>query len=68
MANTSSDAEFAKYLEDYEGKCGTCHYWKKDGNGYSCMCFDSPFAADWTDIDDDCSHYILAREVFSRAS
>ena len=42
-----------KYYQEYDGCCGTCHYWTKDGKEYSCMCFDSPFAADWTDAEDE---------------
>lgn len=52
-----------KYYQEYDGCCGTCHYWTKDGKGYSCMCFDSPFAADWTDAEDECNHYITKRGV-----
>ena len=44
-----------------DGQCKTCHYWEEDGNEHSCMCFESPFAADFTEEDDNCSHYTPKR-------
>lgn len=44
-----------------EGQCATCHYWTEDGKGHSCMNFNSPFAADWTDEDDGCNSYTPKR-------
>lgn len=49
-----------KWIEN-EGQCATCHYWTEDGKGHSCMNFNSPFAADWTDEDDGCSSYTPKR-------
>lgn len=50
-----------EYYKKYQGCCGTCHYWTEEDNGCSCMCLDSPFAADWTDAEDDCDCYIERR-------
>lgn len=61
--DTTRDIERDRYYEEYRDCCGTCHYWTKDGKGHSCMCFDSPFAADWTDEDDGCNHYIIKRGI-----
>ena len=57
------DTEKEKWFEEYQGCCGTCHYYTKEEKGYSCMCMDSPFAADWVEPDDDCSHYTMTRKV-----
>ena len=50
-----------KYYQKYQGCCGTCHYWTEEDNGYSCMCLDSPFAADWMDAEDGCDCYAERR-------
>lgn len=52
-----------EWIDELEGMCGTCHYWTKEETGHSCMCLDSPFAADWTEEDDECSHYVPKRRV-----
>ena len=49
--------------EDYEGMCGSCHYWHEEEKGHSCMCLDSIFAADWTDADDSCNKYVPKRKM-----
>ena len=61
--NTQRDLEKEHYITEYEGLCGTCHYWTKDGKEHSCMCFSSPFAADWTDEDDSCGYYTARRSI-----
>ena len=52
-----------EWIEEHDGQCATCHYWTEDGKGHSCMNFNSPFAADWTEEDDECSHYVAKRGV-----
>lgn len=59
--DTQRDIDQEKYKDEHEGMCGTCHYWQKDGKGHSCMNLNSPFAADWTDEDDECGHYVPRR-------
>lgn len=60
MMNINEENE---YYQKYQNCCGTCHYRTKDGKGYSCMNFNSPFAADWVDIEDGCNHYVEKRRV-----
>ena len=50
-----------EWIDEHDGQCGTCHYWTEDGKGYSCMNFNSPFAADWTEEDDSCGSYTPKR-------
>ena len=56
-----NNIEWHKYCQDYEGLCGTCHYCTQEDEGYSCMCLDSPFAADWIELDDECNCYAERR-------
>lgn len=62
--DTQRDIEIDRWYQEYEGCCGTCHYYTKEDNGkHSCMCMDSPFAADWVEPEDGCSRYVLTRKV-----
>lgn len=62
--DTQRDIEIDRYFQEYEGCCGTCHYYTKEDKGkHSCMCMDSPFAADWVEPEDGCSRYVLTRKV-----
>lgn len=60
--DTRRDIEIDRYYQEYQGCCGTCHYYTKEDKGRcSCMCMDSPFAADWMDAEDGCDCYIERR-------
>lgn len=64
MMDTQRDIERDRYFQEYEGCCGTCHYWTKEDNGkHSCMCMESPFAADWMDNSDGCDYYCERRRT-----
>lgn len=61
--DTQRDIDIDKWFEEYQNCCGTCHYYTKEEKGHSCMCMDSPFAADWVDPEDGCNHYVMTRKV-----
>ena len=60
--DTQREIDIDRYYQEYQGCCGTCHYYTKEDKGrYSCMCMDSPFAADWVDAEDGCDCYTERR-------
>lgn len=59
--DTTMDIRRDQWIIDHQGMCGTCHFWTKESKGHSCMCMDSPFAADWVDAEDGCNHHITKR-------
>lgn len=52
-----------QWIQNHIGMCGTCHYWQEEDKGNSCMNYNSPFAADWTDAEDGCKYHVLKRNI-----
>ena len=49
--------------EQYEGMCGTCHYWRKEGKEHCCMNYESIFAVEYMEATDGCNCYTLKRNI-----